>query len=93
VIAFITVGTSAVAELIICTIDTHKAGHIRCHRWNIGILISDPESTLKTGPGDVQYVIFQCGLICPIFGNNYCFCSSKDCRPDMMVPSSDSTSL
>jgi hypothetical protein len=41
VLAVITVGTSAVVELI----DTHKVGYIRCHRWNIGILISDPEST------------------------------------------------
>jgi hypothetical protein len=88
------VGTSAVAELIICTIDTQKVGYIRCHKSNIRILISDPESTFKkTSPGDVQYVIFQCGFICPIFGNNDCICSSKDHRPDMMVPFSDSTSL
>jgi hypothetical protein len=39
------VGTSAVAELIICSVDTQKAGYIGCHRQNIGILISDPEST------------------------------------------------
>jgi hypothetical protein len=45
VIAVITVGTSAVAELIICTVDTQKAGYIRCHRWNIGILTLDPEPT------------------------------------------------
>ena len=57
------VGMSAVAELIICTINTPKAAYIRCHRWNIGILISDPKSTQKIGPGDVQYVIFQCGFI------------------------------
>jgi hypothetical protein len=44
-ITVIMIGTSAVAELIICTVDKHKAGYIRCHRWNIGILISDPEST------------------------------------------------
>jgi hypothetical protein len=45
VITVMTVGTSAVAELIICTIYTQKASYIRCHRWNIGILTSDPEST------------------------------------------------
>ena len=36
-------------ELIIYTIGTQKAGHIRCHRQNIGILTSDPESPWKTG--------------------------------------------
>jgi hypothetical protein len=40
-----TVGTSAMAELIICTINTQKVGYIRCRRQNIGILTSDPEST------------------------------------------------
>jgi hypothetical protein len=40
-----------VAELIICSVDTQKVGNIRCHRQNIGILTSDLESTLKTGPG------------------------------------------
>ena len=45
VITVITVGTSAMVELIIYTIDTQKAGHIRCHRQNIGILTSDPKST------------------------------------------------
>ena len=40
-----TVETSAVAELIIYGVGSHKVGHIRCHRQNIGILISDPEST------------------------------------------------
>jgi hypothetical protein len=44
VITVIMVGTSAMVELIIYTIDTQKAGHIRCHRQNIGILTSDPES-------------------------------------------------
>ena len=39
-----TVGTSAMAELIICTIDTQNAGYIGYHRQNIGILTSDPES-------------------------------------------------
>ena len=36
-----TVGTSTVAELIICTIDTQKAGYIRCHKQNIGNPKSD----------------------------------------------------
>jgi hypothetical protein len=40
-----TIGTSAMAELIICTIDIQKADHIRCYRQNIGIMILDPEST------------------------------------------------
>jgi hypothetical protein len=39
------VGTSAVAKSIIYGVDSHKVGHIRCHRQNIGILTSDPEST------------------------------------------------
>jgi len=88
-----TVGTSAVAESIIYGVGSHKVGHIRCHRQNIGILISDPESTWKTGPGDIQYVILWHGFSCPIFGNNHCICSSKDCGPYMMMPSSDSTFL
>ena len=45
VITFMTVGSSAMAELIIYTNDTQKADNIRCHRQNIGILTSDPEST------------------------------------------------
>ena len=93
IIAVIIVETSAVAELIICTIDIQKADYIGCHRCNIGILALDPESTWKTSPGDVQYVTFQCGFICPIFGNNHCICSSKDQGPDMMVPTSDFISL
>jgi hypothetical protein len=40
----ITVGTSAVAELIFYCVDPHYVGYIRCHRQNIG---SDPESTYK----------------------------------------------
>ena len=52
-ITIITVGTPAMVELIIYNIDTQKAGHIGCHRQNIGILTSDPESPLKTGPDDV----------------------------------------
>jgi len=44
-VTVIMVGTSAVAELIIYSVDTHKVGYIRCHRQNIGILTSDPEST------------------------------------------------
>ena len=44
-VTVIMVGTSAVAELIIYSVDTHKVSHIRCHRQNIGILTSDPEST------------------------------------------------
>ena len=87
------VGTFAVAELIICTIDTHKWAISDATVGILGILISDLESTYKTGPGDVQDVIFQWCFICPTFGNNHCFCSSKNCRLGMMVPSSDSTSL
>ena len=45
VITVITFGKSAMVELTIYTIDTQKAGHIRYHRQNIGILTSDPEST------------------------------------------------
>jgi hypothetical protein len=45
VVTVITVGTSAVAESIIYGVDSHKVGYIRCHRQNIGILTSDPEST------------------------------------------------
>ena len=45
VITVITVGKSAMVELIIYTIDIQKIGHIRCYRQNIGILTSDPEST------------------------------------------------
>ena len=48
-----TIVTSAMAELIVCTIDPQKADYIRCYRQNIGILILDPESTWKTGPGAV----------------------------------------
>ena len=48
---------------------------------------------IKTCPGDIQYIIFWCGFSCPIFGNNHCIWSNKDCGPDMMMPSSDSTSL
>ena len=47
------VRTSAMVELIIYTIDTQKADYIRCHRQNIGILTSNPESTWKTGPENV----------------------------------------
>jgi hypothetical protein len=43
VITVIMAGTSVMVELIIYTIDIQKAGHIRCHRQNIGILTSDPE--------------------------------------------------
>jgi hypothetical protein len=31
--------------LIICSVDKHKVGYIRCHRQNIGILTSNLEST------------------------------------------------
>ena len=48
VIMVMTVGTSAMVELIIYTIDTQKAGHIRCHRQNIGILTSDHEKLVLT---------------------------------------------
>ena len=44
-VTVIMVGTSAGAELIISGVDMHKVGYIRCHRHNIGILTSDPEST------------------------------------------------
>ena len=44
-VTVITVGTSAVAESIIYSVDSHNVGYIRCHRQNIGILTSDPEST------------------------------------------------
>ena len=81
------------AELIIYGVYSHKVSYIRCHRQNIGILTSDPESILKTGPGDIQYVILQHGFSCPIFGNNNCICSSKDCGADMIMPSSDFTFL
>ena len=86
-----TVGTSAVAKLIIYGVDSHKVGYIRCHRQNIGT--SDPESTLKTGPVDIQYVIIWYGFSCPIMGNNHCNCSGKDCRLNMLMPSLDSTFL
>jgi len=42
-----TVWTSTVAESIIYGVDSHKVGHIRCHRQNIGILTSDTASTWK----------------------------------------------
>jgi hypothetical protein len=58
-VTFITVGTSAVAESIIYSVDSHNVGYIRCHRHNIGILTSDSESTSKAGPGDIQYVILR----------------------------------
>ena len=92
-VAVIMIGTSVVAELIICGVDMQKAGYIRCHRQNIGILTSDLGSTLKTAPDDIQYVLFQYGFSCPILGNNHCNCFSKDCGPDMLMPSSDSTFL
>ena len=44
-VTVIMVETSDVVELIIYSVDTHKVGYIRCHRQNIGILTSDPEST------------------------------------------------
>ena len=44
-VTVITVGTSAVAESIIYGVNSHKVGYIRCHRQDIGILTSDPEST------------------------------------------------
>src|ERR1700720_1108309 len=44
-VTVITVGTSAVAESIIYSVDLHTVGYIRCHRRNIRILTSDPEST------------------------------------------------
>ena len=44
-ITIIKVGTSAVAESIIYSVDSHNVGYIRCHRHNMGILASDPKST------------------------------------------------
>ena len=44
-VTVIMVKTSDVVEFIIYSVDTHKVGYIRCHRQNIGILTSDPEST------------------------------------------------
>ena len=44
-VTIITVGTSAMVESIIYSVDSHNVGYIRCHRHNIGILISDSEFT------------------------------------------------
>jgi len=36
------------------------------------ILTSDPESTQKTGPGDVSFIMLQLGFNHSLFRNNYC---------------------
>ena len=60
-ITVIMVGKSAMAELIICTINTQKTGYIRCHKQNIGILTSDPKSTEK--PVLLMYNMSYSGVV------------------------------
>jgi len=83
-----TVEPFVTAESIFHISAEHKSGYNIWCRWNIGILTSYSESTWKTGPGDISYVIFLWGFTYSIFGNNarngYC----KGSRHDMREPSS-----
>jgi len=48
----------------------YKYGCSTSHKQNIKFLTSDPESTQKTGLGDVSFIMLKLGFNHSIFGNN-----------------------
>ena len=53
VLTFLSVGTSAMAELSFTHIDCQKYGFSRPHGWNLMILISDSESPQNLNPENI----------------------------------------
>jgi hypothetical protein len=61
----------AIVRSIPCGTFKYKYGCSTSHKWNIKILTSDPESTQKTGPGDISFIMLKLGFNHSLFGNNH----------------------
>jgi len=93
------VNNGLTTELVILLVEAFAiAGSIPCgtfqiqiwcstsQKWNIKILTSDPESTQKTGPGDVPFIMFKLGFKPFSFGNNHRNGFNKTDWSDIEIP-------